>query len=146
MHFSDWAVPKKWKKSNRKHRTSIGEWILLILTGAFAFVLAGQLHDRGIALKWATAILGTILPFGMVIYLCRVMLKRWAFWVAIGVCLTAHIVIVWIVFEYVFHGLARVSILLWLPVALAETVALLIVVKRIHDKLSGKREVIRIGF
>lgn len=82
----------------------------------------------------------------MVIYLCRVMLKRWAFWVAVGICLTAHSIIVWIVFEYVFHGLDRVSILLWLPVALAETVALLIVVKRIHDALSGNREDIRIGF
>ena len=40
----------------------------------------------------------------------------------------------------------RFSILFWYPIMLAEIFALLIAVKRIHDKLTGKHETIKLSF
>ena len=60
---------RKLKGETRKCRTSIGEYVLLLLTGVFAFMTAGELHNRGIPHKWATAIMGTLVTFGIVVYL-----------------------------------------------------------------------------
>jgi hypothetical protein len=135
----------KLKGDKRKRRASLWEYALLLLIGVFAFMLAGDLHDRGIPHKWATAILGTIVPFGFVVYVCRRMLNRLAFWAAISICLGAHIIATWIFFQYVLCGVDRFSILFWYPIMLGEIFALLIAVKRIHDKLTGKRETIKLS-
>lgn len=114
--------------------------------GVFAFMTAGELHNRGIAHRWATAILGTAVTFGIVIYFCRRMWTRLAFWAAIGICLTAHTIVIWFFFQYVLSGVDQFSILFWYPVMLAEVFVLLIAVKRIHDKLTGTRETIKLSF
>jgi hypothetical protein len=51
----------------------------MLLVVVFAFLLASDLHNRGINQKWGTAIIGTIITFGFVVYACRQMLGRWAF-------------------------------------------------------------------
>jgi len=137
---------RKQKGENRKRRTSFGEYVLLILIGVFAFMTAGELHNRGIPHKWATAIMGTLVTFGIVIYLCRRMWNRWAFWAAISICLAAHTIVTWVFFQYVLYGADRFSILFWYPVMLMEIFALLIAVKRIHDKLTGTHETIKLSF
>jgi hypothetical protein len=129
----------------RKRRTSFKEYALLLWIGLFAYVLASDLHDRGLPHKWATATLGTIGTFGFVIWACRQMWNRWAFWAAIGVCLGVHTVVIWVFFQYILHGVDRFSILFWYPIMLGEVVALLIAVKRIHDKLTSKRETIKLS-
>jgi hypothetical protein len=136
---------EKLKGHKRKNRTSIWEYGLLLLVGIFAFMLAGDLHDKGIPQKWATAIMGTVITFGLVIYACRRMLNRWAFWAAISICLGAHMVVVLVFFQYVLSGVERFSILFWHPIMLVEAFGLLIAVKRIHDKLTGKRETIKLS-
>ena len=71
-------------KSNKiRRRAFYWETELLVLIGAFAFVLAGNLHGRGLPQKWATAILGTVIPFGFVIYAFRERLSRSSFWWAL---------------------------------------------------------------
>ena len=136
---------EKLKWDQRKRRASFWEYALLLLIGVFAFRLAGDLHDRGIPHKWATAIMGTIVTFGFVIYSCRRMLNRWAFWAAISIGLGAHIVVTWVFFRYVLYVVDRFSILFWYPIMLVEAFVLLIAVKRIHDKLTGKRETIKLS-
>jgi uncharacterized membrane protein YphA (DoxX/SURF4 family) len=124
------------KGEARKRRTSIGEYVLLLLMGVFAFMTAGELHNRGIPHKWATAIMGTLVTFGIVIYLCRRMWTRWAFWVAIGICLAAHTIVTWVFFEYVLYGVERFSILFWYPVMLVEIFLFLIATVRLQLRLS----------
>ena len=112
----------------------------MLLLVVFAFLLASDLHNRGIHQKWGTAIIGTIITFGFVVYTCRQMLSRWAFWVALGICFGAHLVIVWVFLQFLLSSFERFSILLWYPIMLVEVFVLLIAVKRIHDKLIGKSE------
>jgi CDP-diglyceride synthetase len=115
---------RKLKGESRRRHTSFGEYVLLILIGVFAFMTAGELHNRGIPHKWATAIMGTLVTFGIVIYLCRRMWNRWAFWAAISICLAAHTIVTWVFFQYVLYGANRFSILFWYPVMLVEVFAL----------------------
>jgi CDP-diglyceride synthetase len=139
-------MPRKLKGETRKRRTSFGEYILLLLIGVFAFMTAGELHNRGIQHKWATAIMRTLVTFGIVVYLCRRMWTRWAFWVAIGICLAANTIVTLVFFQYVLYGVDRFSILFWYPVMLGEVFVFLIAVKRIHDKLTGTHESIKLSF
>lgn len=134
------------KRKRPKRRTSFWEYVLLLLIGVFAFTTASALHNRGIPHKWATAIMGTLVTFGIVIYACRQMWTRWAFWVAVSICFGAHFIIILFFFQYVLHGVDRFSILFWYPIMLAEIFALLVAVKRIHDKLTGTREAFKLTF
>jgi hypothetical protein len=131
---------EKLKGHNRKMRRSLSEYALILLVVVFAFLFASDLHNRGIHQKWGTAIIGTIITFGFVVYACRQMLGRWAFWIALGICFGAHLIIVWVFFQFLLSSFERFSILLWYPIMLVEVFVLLIAVKRIHDKLTGKRE------
>jgi hypothetical protein len=137
---------RKLKGESRTRRTSLGEYVVLLLMGVFAFMTAGEFHNRGIQHKWATAIMGTLATFGIVVYLCRRMWTRWEFWAAISICLGAHTIVTWVFFQYVLYGVDRFSILFWCPVMLLEVFVLLIAVKRIHDKLTGTHETIKLRF
>jgi len=117
----------------------------LLLVGVFAFMTAGEMDNRGIQQKWATAIMGTLVTFGIVVYLCRRMWTRWAFWAANSICLAAHAIVTWVFFQYVLYGVERFSILFWYPVLLLEVFVLLIAVKRIHDRLTGTHETIKLS-
>ncbi|PYU17979.1 MAG: hypothetical protein DMG32_26805 [Acidobacteria bacterium] len=134
------------KRNKIRMRASFWENALLVLIGVFAFVLAGSLDERGIPQRWGTAIVGTLLTFGLVIFACRPRLLRWSFWAALAICLAVHVLAIWAFFEYVLKNFKRFSILLWLPVMLTEVVVLLIVVNRVEKKLSGKHETIELRF
>jgi hypothetical protein len=58
---------RKRKGESRKRHTSFGEYVLLLLIGVFAFMTAGELHNRGIPHKWATEIMRTLVTFGIVV-------------------------------------------------------------------------------
>jgi len=109
-------------------------------------MVANNLHDRGIPQKWGTAILGTLIPFGFVIFAFRQRLLRWSFWASLAICLIFHVLALWALFEHGLHNVERFSILLWFPVMLIEMVVLLIVVKRLEQKFSGKQETMRLTF
>jgi hypothetical protein len=133
------------KKRSLQQRASFWENFILILIGVSGFFVAVSADSRGIPRKWVTALFGTLIPFGLVIYLRRRNL-RWLFWFALATCLSVHLVIVWIFFQFVLADFKNFSILLWLPVMLAEIFVLLIVIKRIEGRVSGKKETIKIGF
>lgn len=139
------GMQRNLKAKTRKRRTSLGEYVLFLLIGLFAFISAGELHNRGIPNKWATAIMTTLVTFGIVVYLCRRMWTRWAFWLAIAICLAVHTIVIWVFFQYGLHGSDRFSVLFWYPVMLAEVFVLLIAVKRIHDRLTGTYETIKLS-
>lgn len=123
-------------------RRSLWENATLVLIAVFAFILAGNLHAKGISQKWGTAILGTVIPFGFVIFALRQRLFRWSFWASLAICLTAHTLVIWTFFHYVLNSVERFSILLWFPVMLIEAFVLLVVVKRIEEKFTGQHETI----
>ena len=95
--------------------------------------------------KWHAAIFGTIFPFGFLLlsYPSRC-LKRWSFWASVAICLTVHLVGIWILFQYVFEKIQQFGWALWLPVAIVEALGLLVAVKNIEEKLTGKREIVEL--
>src|SRR5260370_21715408 len=104
----------KVKGKKIKRRSSLIENSLIVLVGVMCFFLAGAAHERGIAVKWVTALFATVIPFSFVIYFRRKTLFRWALWVALSTCLLVHGLVIWIVFKYVLPAFDPFS-----PIALA---------------------------
>ena len=137
---------RKSKRNKFKRRASYGETLLLVLIGVLTFVLAGSLSDRGIAQKWAVAMMATIITFGLVVYMRRETLRRWSFWASLSICFCVHCISVWTFFHFVLYGIGRFSILFWYPIMLIEVFILLVAEKRIEEKLTGKREIVTLRF
>jgi|SRR5579872_1266589 len=133
------------RRDSIKRRSSIWENTILALIGVFAFVAAGSAHNRGFQPKWVTALFGTLIPFCMVIFLHRRSL-RWSFWVSLTICLGVHLAAIWFFFQFVLAGFGTFSILFWLPVMLIEFFIVLMAVKRIEERLTGKKETVRLNF
>ena len=134
------------KRRRIKRRASFWESVILLLIGIFAYLVASNFSDRGIAQKWATAVMATLITFGFVIYAYREIVLRWSFWVSIAICLAVHIVVLWAFFLYVLQSVGRFSILFWYPIMLVEVFVLLVAVKRLEEKLTGKHEITRLRF
>ena len=66
-------------KHKVKRHTSFAEAAVLVLFGATTFWLAGVFHGRDIPSKWVTAMMGTAVSFGIVVYMHRKWLTRWTF-------------------------------------------------------------------
>lgn len=115
---------------------------IFVFSAVFAFFLAGDLHQHGIAQKWGTPIAGSLLTFGIVIYAFRSHLIRAAFWISLSLCAVVHVGMMWIIFGFLLDQFTRFPPLLWLPFVLIEVVLLLVFVKRIEEKITGKHEVI----
>jgi hypothetical protein len=135
----------KLKGNKIRSRRSIWENAILILIGVSAFAFAGAAHNRGVDQKWLTAVFGTLIPFGFVIFAFRLRLLRWSFWASLATCLAIHILLLWAFFQYVLANLQTFPILLWYPVMLIEVIVLLIAVKRIEERLIGHRETIKLS-
>jgi hypothetical protein len=116
----------KVKGKKIKRRSSLIENTLVVLVGVMCFFLAGAAHERGIAVKWVTALFATAIPFLFVIYFRRKTLFRWALGVALLTCLLVHGLVIWIVFKYVLAAFDHFSPLLWLPFMLIQIFALLV--------------------
>jgi hypothetical protein len=139
-------MPSKSKRQELKRRGSFREYAFLFAFGVVGFVLAGAAHQRGIARKWVTALLGTMLTFGFVIHAHRGRLLRSSVWVSLAICMAAHVLAIGIVFKYFLGIFSDFSPLLWFPVAFLEIWILLIATKRIQTRLTGQRETIRLNF
>jgi peptidoglycan/LPS O-acetylase OafA/YrhL len=135
-------------KHKTRRRASIREWFVLVLAGLAAFWLLGVFHDKGISPKWLTAIMGTLFPFGALIYGHRHWLTRWTFWIAVLVSLVVHCILILAIFQYVLKRFTHFSPLLWAPIMIVEFLALLVVIAKIENALSGNRDrkTIRISF
>jgi hypothetical protein len=59
---------------------------------------------------------------------------------SLSICLAIHSLAIWAIFQYVLVDFQSVSIWLWFPVMLIETVVLLVAVKRIEEKFASDHE------
>jgi len=107
-------------------------------------VLAVEAYRLGLPKKWETAIYGTTVPFAFVTASYPLRWRRWSFWAAFTICLAVHVAVIWGFFEYVVGGIVP-GWLLWTPIAFVEAFALLVVVRRVENKITGKHEAIRIS-
>jgi hypothetical protein len=126
-------------KKHASRRENLG-----LVVGLFVTLAAVIVMDRsGLPQKWHAAIFGTTLPFTFaVISYPSSWLTRWSFWAAVAICLAVHLVGIWIFFQYVLGNVQHFGWGLWLPVAAIESIVLLIVLKRIEDKLTGTHEIV----
>jgi hypothetical protein len=130
------------QENRNRHRFWHG--FLYVLIAIFSFILAGDLHHNGIAPKWGTAIAGTITTFGVVVYLFRSHFGRLAFWFSFLTCFLVHVGLMWIIFRFALEGFTHFSPLLWYPFMLIEILVLMVVIKRIEEKITGKHEIITV--
>jgi hypothetical protein len=133
------------KRREIRKRASIKGWTVTAIFAVLGFLVLVASDSRGIPRKWVTALFGTLIPFCFIIYAFRQRLLRWSFWASLAICLAVHVLGIWMFFEYVLANVQTLSILLWFPVMLVEALALLIVVKRIEEKLTGKHETIKLS-
>jgi hypothetical protein len=136
----------KLKRKRLRRERSLKHWTVTFLAAVLTYVLLIATQRRGVPKKWVTAIVGTLAPFSLVIYAFRRWLLRWTFWASLAMCFAVHITLVWIFFQYILSSVQTFSIWLWLPVMLIEAFVLLIIVKRLEEKLTGKHETIRLSF
>ena len=134
------------KGTKIKRRATLLQNAILVGIAVFTFLLAGGLHDRGIAERWATAILGTAITFGFVAFAFRSRFRRWTFWVSFLICFGVHLAAVWLIFHFVLAQVQRFSIWFGFPAMLFEAFILLIAVKRIEESLMGERYTMRLSF
>ena len=123
-----------------KKRASLRENINVLMVGLL-FLAALILADRaGLPRKWHTAVYGTVGPFGTVIAFSPSYWRRWTFWLTIVVCLAAHTLAIYGLFEYLFTANVYPGTLIWTPVALIETFAVLVAILRVERRLEHKRK------
>lgn len=122
-------------------------WGLTIFGAVMAFTLAWAADEKGIPKKWVTAVMATVFPFAFVVYARRHHgLRRWSFWSAVIICLAVHCAVVGMVFRYALANVQTFSIWFWFPIMVAEMFVLLIVVKRIEEKITGRQETVKLSF
>jgi len=124
------------KRKGLLSRENIGILIGTIIAVALAIIA----DDRGMPHKWHTAIFGTVVPFGVVLLGTRLMWRRWSFWAALTICLAIHTLAMWFFFKNVLSNAQDIGLLLWFPIAVIEIFVLVVAVKRIEEKLTGKKE------
>jgi hypothetical protein len=66
--------------------------------------------------------------------------------VALAICLAVHAAVVGMFYQYVLVNVRTFSIWFWYPVMIAEMFVLLIAVKRIEEKITGRHETIKLNF
>ena len=112
----------------------------MILGAVVALALATIADRRGMPQKWHAAIVGTVVPFGVVVLSYRLRWRRWSFWASLAICLIVHTLAIWTIFQYALWDVHTLGTLVWTPVAFVEMFVLLVALKRIEDLLTGKRE------
>jgi len=69
---------------------------------------------------------------------------RWPFWVSLAICFAIHTMAIWIFFKYAMANIQSLGIALWFPVAFVETFFLLVAVKKVTEKITGKHESVKL--
>ena len=126
--------------SQERKRLFSRENIAYFAMGVVTLALAIIADNRGMPHKWHTAIFGTVVPFTCIVISLPSRWRQWSFWVALTICLAVHIIAMWFFFQYVLVSAQGIGLLLWFPIAVIELVVLLVAVKRIAERLDGKKE------
>jgi hypothetical protein len=86
--------------------------------------------------KWHAAIIGTVVPFAV---LLQIKLPKWSdpkYWTAFTVLLCTHLLVMFWIFQIVLAKVDHFGWLAWAPIALAEPFLLLSLMKRLEEFLS----------
>ena len=137
-------VQGKSKRRNLKSRERRINWALTLISALVTFVLLIVADNHQVPHKWVTATVSTIAPFAFALYAFRSQISQWSFWLAFSICLTLHCLIFFLVFQFVLSGVQSISPLLLSPVMVIEFFVLLIVVKRLEQRLSGQRSTMKL--
>ena len=129
-----------------KRRSSMRENVGVFMVLLAVLVLGIIARQRGMPQKWHAAIIGTVVPFALVVMGIRVAWSRWSFWVSLGICLAVHIAAICFFFQYVLLNVQNFGTVYWFPVALFEAFVLLIAIKRVEEKLTGKRQYYKLKY
>ena len=113
----------------------VSENLYVVLLAVLALGVVFITDYFGMPQKWHAAIVGTFLPFGGVAWVFASRWRQRRFWIAMCVCLVFHIVAIWLIFQHAFSGVQNVGILIWAPIAFAEGVLLLGIVRLIERKI-----------
>jgi hypothetical protein len=128
-----------------KLRSSTSDNIIFLIASVFAIATAEMMDQRGMPQKWHAAIVGTLLPFAIVIMNYRRWWLRWFFWASLAICFFIHIIFISIFFQYAIANVQSLGILAWTPIAFVETFVVIVAVKKLAEKIAGKRESVRLS-
>lgn len=132
-------------EKRRSKPSSFGENIVL-LTGAAIAIAAVTLADRyGAPQKWHAAVVGTVVPFLVIVWVYRMRWPKWTFWASLTMCLAVHATAIYIFFALILRNLKSLPLVVWFPVVFIEVFVLLVVVQRLDDKFGGRRSVVSRG-
>lgn len=126
-------------------RSSTWDNIIILVAALLALATAEMMDRHGMPQKWHAAIVGSFLPFAVAIMSYRRWWLRWFFWVSLAICFAIHSVLISIVFQYAMANARTLGIAVWLPVAFVETFILLVAVKKIAEKITGKHESVKLS-
>jgi hypothetical protein len=98
--------------------------IMPIIAVLLALYMAVVLNRHDPSMKWNTPIFWTGITFFTVLELCRKQWKIKIFWYFFVVALSAHIVMMWVLFSVVYSRI-RISMMMTIPLIVIETVILL---------------------
>lgn len=115
------------------------------MAAALALILAIIMDRIGMPQKWHAAIMLTLLPFLMAILGYRLWWARLSFWIALTICFGVHTLAIWVFFQYAL-GNVRIGTLFVYPFAIVDTIIIIVGVKKVSDKLTGKHEKVRLLF
>ena len=102
-------------------------WFVAAIGLAAAFVL----DTKGQPQKWHAAIMWTGCAFGSVVLISRAKWMSWRFWLSWTICLTAHIFLMWVIFEKALNRVRLGTLYVVFP-ALIESLLLMGIISRIE--------------
>lgn len=104
-------------------------------------VIAGLvLYRLHVAQKWNAAFIGTLAPFWYLAAVFRLRWRHYSFWISFGICLAAHLLLLWLIFAVILGRTETVGIFVWIPAAMIESVPLYMSINALDRKFRSNRE------
>ncbi len=127
-----------------RRRSSLRENLSLLLLVLVGLSIATITDRWGMPQKWHSAILETLVAFWAVMMSYRLRWSRWSFWAALSICFMVHAAAIWIFLQYILRNLDRIGTIFAFIPAFVEFFVLLIAVKRVEERLTGKHEIVKL--
>jgi FlaA1/EpsC-like NDP-sugar epimerase len=107
--------------------------IMPVIASLLALSMAVLLNRHDPSMKWNVPIFWTGVTFFTILELSRKQWREKAFWYLFGAVLSAHILIMWVLFS-VAYPRVRIPMIMTIPLIIVETIVLL---KVLSDKRKG---------
>lgn len=95
-------------------------WPATIVCLVAVLVIAHLTNRAGLSQKWHPALVGTVIPFQIVLSMYR---RRWAsatFWFSVAIVFAVHCAFLWFALFILLVNQAYVGIFMWLPITVLE--------------------------